>query len=277
MTDPLSSADRIDGRLVYAIGDVHGRYDLLIALLKQIASDVAVRAAGRRPVMIFCGDYIDRGPDSARVVETLVWLKRDKRFEVRLLKGNHEDAFLGSLEDMRASQRWLQVGGRATLRSYGVSLPGDLDDPKACHKACTDLAQRMPAAHLLLFRDLETMAVIGDYAFVHAGIRSGVPLREQSLRDLMWIREEFLQRTERFEKRIVHGHSWTGRQAGNPPQPDQRRHRRLQDGRSDRRPHPGRRVGCLSDRCRRERFGIGSSVPGWRASMRSGQGGPPRG
>lgn len=195
--------------MVYAIGDVHGRYDLLVGLLQQIASDVAVRAAGRRPVIIFLGDYIDRGPDSAKVLEALVWLKRDKRFDVRLLKGNHEDAFLGSLEEKRASQRWLQVGGRATLRSYGVSLPSDLDDPQACYQACADLARRMPASHLLLVRDLEPMAIIGDYAFVHAGIRAGVALRAQSLRDLMWIREEFLQHTDRFEKRIVHGHSWT--------------------------------------------------------------------
>ena len=209
MTDSPASADRIDGRLVYAIGDIHGRYDLLIDLLGQIAADVAAQAAGRRPIIIFCGDYIDRGPDSAKVVETLVWLKQDKRFDTRLLKGNHEDAFLESLNNVKASRRWLQVGGRATLRSYGVSVPGDLEDQQACHKACNDLAHQMPASHLLLFKDLEAMAVIGDYAFVHAGIRSGVKLRDQSLRDLMWIREEFLDRTERFEKRIVHGHSWS--------------------------------------------------------------------
>lgn len=209
MTNTQPSADRIDGRLVYAIGDIHGRYDLLVDLLKRIAADVEVRAAGRRPVLIFCGDYIDRGPDSARVVEALIWLKQDERFETRLLRGNHEGAFLGSLEDAKASQRWLQVGGRATLRSYGANLPDDLEDQQACLKACNDLAEEMPPSHLLLLRDLEAMAVIGDYAFVHAGIRPGVSLSDQSLRDLLWIREEFLERTERFEKRIVHGHSWT--------------------------------------------------------------------
>lgn len=201
----MPSPDHVEGRLVYAIGDVHGRYDLLTDMLGQIVADVAAQAAGRRPTLIFCGDYVDRGPDSAKVVEALIWLKRDGRFDLHLLKGNHEDALLAFLHDPEARSRWLQVGGRATLSSYGVAPPGASDDPQACRDR---LAELMPASHLLLLSNLEEMAVIGDYAFVHAGVRPGVALAEQSPRDLMWIRDEFLEQTGRFEKRIVHGHSW---------------------------------------------------------------------
>jgi len=208
---PASSPapEHVDGRLVYAVGDVHGRYDLLKEMLGRIAADLAGRKDRRRPVLIFCGDYIDRGPDSARVVETLAWLQRDGRFELHLLKGNHEDAFLAFMDEPEERSRWLQVGGRATLHSYGVDPPTDLSDPQACRRACDALAAQMPPAHRQLLEELETMVVIGDYAFVHAGVRPEVKLADQAPRDLMWIREGFLERTERFEKRIVHGHSWT--------------------------------------------------------------------
>lgn len=209
MSEPQPQAHRVDGRLIYAIGDVHGRYDLLTDLLGQIATDIAARAAGRRPLLIFCGDYIDRGPDTAKVMEALLWLQADGRVEVRLLMGNHEEAFLQALTNPKASQRWLQVGGRATLRSYDVGVPDDLDDAAACHRACTSLAEGMPPSHLAVLRTLEMMVVVGDYAFVHAGVRAGVALGDQTPRDLLWIRDDFLSETRRFEKRIVHGHSWS--------------------------------------------------------------------
>ena len=212
MLSPAPSPDRINGRLVYAIGDVHGRYDLLTDLLERIAADITRCGEGRRPVLIFCGDYIDRGPQSAEVVESLIWLRTDRRFDLHLLKGNHEDALLAFLDTPDTASRWLQVGGRATLSSYGVSPPHDINDPQACLEARDDLARRMPSSHRLLLAELETMVVIGDYAFVHAGVRPGVKLADQSPRDLMWIREGFLERRERFEKRIVHGHSWTSAQ-----------------------------------------------------------------
>jgi len=207
---PLATRDRIDGRLVYAVGDIHGRYDRLKELLNRLAGDVRDRAPRRKPVLIFCGDYIDRGPDTAQVLEALGWLQRDGRFEVRLLKGNHEDAFQGFMDSPDTRSRWLQVGGRATLISYGVSPPERPDDPDACRTAHQALCARMPAAHRALIDGLELMVTIGDYAFVHAGIRPERPLADQTPRDLMWIREGFLDRGERFEKRIVHGHSWTG-------------------------------------------------------------------
>lgn len=215
----MEQADRIDGQLVYAVGDVHGRYDLLKEMLGLIAADLREQAPRSRPFLVFCGDYVDRGPDSAETLEALIWLKRDDRFRLRMLKGNHEDALLGFMQSPETRGRWLRVGGRATLESYGVDCPRDPDDPQACRLASEALATQMPAAHQQLLGNLELSVIIGDYAFVHAGIRPEVSLARQSPHDLMWIREGFLGRTERFEKRVVHGHSWTG------PEPEVRSNR----------------------------------------------------
>jgi serine/threonine protein phosphatase 1 len=200
---------RVAGELVYAIGDIHGRYDLLKDMLARIVTDAAGRADGRKPILVLCGDYIDRGPDSASVLTALDWIRRDERFALRALKGNHEQAFLAFLKDPQDGAGWLRFGGDATLRSYGVRPPEDFDDIDARIRARDDLLERMPASHLRVLQGLETMAVIGDYAFVHAGIRPGVALTKQRLDDLLWIRNGFLDHTRPFEKRIVHGHSWT--------------------------------------------------------------------
>jgi serine/threonine protein phosphatase 1 len=196
------------GELVYAIGDIHGRYDLLIEMLGMIVADALGRQNKRVPILVTCGDYVDRGPDSARVLTALEWIRRDGRFRLRALKGNHEAAFLAFLSDPCDGTAWLGFGGDATLRSYGVRPPIDFHDPIDLVRARDDLLERMPAAHLRVLQELEMMVVLGDYAFVHAGIRPGVPLARQKAEDLLWIRGPFLDRTEPFEKRIVHGHSW---------------------------------------------------------------------
>jgi len=198
----------IAGELVYAVGDVHGRYDLLKAMLATIVADASDRARGRLPILVLCGDYVDRGPDSARVLTALDWIRRDGRVRPRLIKGNHEAAFLSFLKAPEDGEAWLRFGGDATLRSYGVTPPSDPADQAEMIRARDDLLEHMPAAHLRLLRELELMAIIGDYAFVHAGIRPGVPLARQKAEDLLWIRSPFLDQTRRFEKRIVHGHSW---------------------------------------------------------------------
>jgi len=200
---------RIGGALVYAIGDVHGRYDLFREMLALIAADIPRRAAGRRPVLVPCGDYIDRGPQSAEVLAALDWLRRDPRIELHAIKGNHEQKFLAFIKNPADGLSWLTFGGDATLRSYGVAPPIDFEDGDDCLRARDDLLERMPAAHVKLLEELEMMAIIGDYAFVHAGIRPGVKLARQRDQDLMWIRDGFLEQTRTFEKRIVHGHSWT--------------------------------------------------------------------
>jgi len=198
----------VAGELVYAVGDIHGRYDLLIEMLEQIVDDALPRQRGRVPILVTCGDYVDRGPDSARVLTALDWIRRDGRVRLHAIKGNHEAAFLGFLTDPQDGAPWLNFGGDATLRSYGVRPPADFQDTAELVRARDDLLEKMPAAHLRVMQELEMMAVVGDYAFVHAGIRPGVPLSKQKTDDLLWIRGPFLDRTERFEKRIVHGHSW---------------------------------------------------------------------
>jgi serine/threonine protein phosphatase 1 len=207
VTPPGSGAG---GRLVYAIGDVHGRYDLLKALLAQIVGDCRVRAAEQRPMLVFCGDYIDRGSQSAEVVEALLWLRGRPEFETRLLKGNHEQGMLQFLATPEAGRGWLRFGGDATLASYGVRPPRQDDDDAALVQARDALEIRLPPEHRALMEGLELMVVVGGYAFVHAGVRPGVPLAEQAEGDLLWIRDEFLNASGPFEKVIVHGHSWSG-------------------------------------------------------------------
>lgn len=192
--------------LVYAVGDIHGRYDLLLGLLKLLRKDAYSRAAARRPLLIFCGDYVDRGPESAKVIEALLWLQDRADYELRFLKGNHEQALLGFLED--PGTPWLEFGGLSTLRSYGLDVPGTgaVQDPRRLR----DLFEAtLPPAHLQFLRNLRLSATCGDFLFVHAGVRPGIPLRLQSENDLLWIRDEFLNSTRAFKRMIVHGHSWS--------------------------------------------------------------------
>lgn len=200
---------KVDGQLVYAIGDVHGCYLLLRELLARIAADAEATAEGRRPIIILLGDLIDRGPHSAQVVESVAWLLRFHPFEVRLLMGNHERAMLTFIEQPENAAEWLSFGGDATLLSYGVEPPPP-GAPVATLIAARDaLLQRMPATHLHCLQQALPMLELGDYAFVHAGIRPGKAITEQEEADTLWIGAEFTASTERFGKIIVHGHSIT--------------------------------------------------------------------
>jgi serine/threonine protein phosphatase 1 len=200
------------GELVYAVGDVHGCYDLLKELLAEVAADAAARGGERRPVVIFLGDYVDRGPQSAQVLDALIWLRGREDLEIHLLKGNHEQALLEFLDAPEAGGPWLSFGGAETLTSYGVAPPAPDAEPAAYRQARDALLERMPAGHLKLLLQLESMVVMGDYAFVHAGIRPGTPLEEQDETDLMWIRRGFIDHPGPFPKIIVHGHTWLSEQ-----------------------------------------------------------------
>lgn len=193
-----------DGMIVYAIGDVHGERALLERLLDLIRQDTAERPEA--PVAVFLGDYIDRGPDSRGVLE-LICGNPLPGVAVRRLLGNHERAMLDFLDAPQGNAGWLDFGGIACLDSYGVRMqPGSRDAARLT--ACRDdLRDRLPAAHLALLRSLEPWAAYGDYLFVHAGIRPGIPLAEQAVADLLWIREPFLNWSGPHEKVVVHGHS----------------------------------------------------------------------
>lgn len=194
------------GRLIYAIGDIHGRAELLDQILTVIAEDAAPRNA-EHPLIIFVGDYIDRGPDSAGVVDSVLKLKAGGSFDVRALKGNHEQAILHFIDDWSFGPVWAKHGGAATLRSYGVTPPQDLTDAEAWQPAQAALEAAIPTSHRLFYCGLELMVTVGDYVFVHAGVRPGVPLQRQTETDLLWIRSEFLKAEGPFEKIIVHGHT----------------------------------------------------------------------
>lgn len=200
------------GELIYAIGDIHGSYDLMVELLAFAVEDTLTRARSRLPMFVFCGDYIDRGPDSAKVIEALTLIQRRADLELHLLKGNHEQALLAFLDNPREGAMWLQCGGAETLKSYGVEPPAPDSAAAAMDQARDQLLARMPASHLLLFQSLKLMVTAGDYAFVHAGVRPGVSLARQAEHDLLWMRRGFIDAAGPFEKVIVHGHTWTSDQ-----------------------------------------------------------------
>ena len=196
------------GQLVYAIGDIHGRADLLALLLAVIISDAARSKGSKRRTLVFLGDYIDRGHDSRRVVDMLL---RDlpEGFDVHFLKGNHESIMLDFLEDPSYLGQWLANGADATFRSYGMDVAELIRKgapPETWRRA---FLASLPEAHRDFFETLELAVSFGDYFFVHAGVRPGIPLVRQAEHDLLWIRNEFLLYEEDFGKVVVHGHSPT--------------------------------------------------------------------
>ncbi len=195
-----------EGRLIYAIGDVHGRLDLLEALVGKLLADAVESRPERQPMLILLGDYIDRGEDSAGVLSFIQRLQALDVFETRALKGNHEQAMLDFLHDATFGPTWVRYGGAQTLQSYGVAVPDPRGDPKAWEAARIALAAAA-AEHMPLLETLELLIVVGDYAFVHAGVMPGTPLDQQVERDLLWIREAFMASDLAHEKIIVHGHT----------------------------------------------------------------------
>lgn len=200
-----STASVPRGTRVYAVGDIHGRLDLLDALLDQITRD-ADDAPNLVKSLIFLGDYIDRGPDSARVIERLI-NGLPPMFSTVCLRGNHEDVMVRFLSDLRAAPGWLTYGGRATLASYGVPAPPPDAPPAELAEAQRALNLALPEPHRAFLSGLRCQATLGDYHFVHAGVRPGVPLDRQKDADRLWIRHEFLNSSHDHGKIIVHGHT----------------------------------------------------------------------
>lgn len=192
-----------EGIRVYAIGDIHGCSHLLDALHEQIARD-AKRFRGEK-VVVYLGDFIDRGHDSKGVIERLLHAV-PAGMTPRYVKGNHDAALLAFLVDPGTYRVWRSFGAAETLQSYGVSPPL-FDAMDQFESARVALAAALPREHLAFFNHLELKVEIGDYVFCHAGVRPGVALDDQSEEDLLWIREEFLNSNRSFGKVIVHGHT----------------------------------------------------------------------
>ena len=190
------------GERIYAIGDIHGRLDLFLALMTKIHEDLS-----QRPVMrcrcIILGDFIDRGPQSRQLMEVL---SESASTNLVVLKGNHEAALVDvRLGDHDAAELWVAYGGLATLASFGVDV--DTIDPTDTGAIIAIVRQVISAEMAAWLARLPLSLAIGGYFFVHAGIRPGVPIARQSERDLLWIRDEFLTSTIDHGLRIVHGHS----------------------------------------------------------------------
>jgi len=191
---------------VYAIGDIHGRSDLLADLHNRIRADASLAVQGTRCVVIYLGDYVDRGPDSPGVIDTL--LSRPLPGFARVfLRGNHEAQFLDFMEHGKGGGEWLRLGGDATIHAYRVPWPTTGDEHERLAALAANLSRAVPREHKDFLRSLRNFASIGDYFFVHAGVDPMRPLDDQDPRDLLWIRRRFLDWQENFGKIVVHGHS----------------------------------------------------------------------
>lgn len=210
LVEPAPLAGRMptvpDGLRIYAIGDVHGRLDLLRQIEAQIEAD-ARSAGAMRIVQVMLGDYVDRGPDSRGVIEHLRVESQGR--QIVALRGNHEVYIL----DMQPQTfpRWCRLGGRETLLSYGLDLSGfDETAVEACAPELIERAREVvPQDHMAFLAATQLTWRCGDYFFVHAGLRPAVPLAAQDPHDLIWIREEFLDDDEDRGLVVVHGHTPT--------------------------------------------------------------------
>ncbi|MWV27275.1 metallophosphoesterase family protein [Aurantiacibacter rhizosphaerae] len=201
---PAIAAHVPDGQRVYAVGDIHGRSDLLIALIEAIEIDNRDNPAAVTTVILL-GDLIDRGPDSVNV---LALAREWRKFrDVRILAGNHEEMFLRSFDDVDLLRHFLRHGGRETLMSYG--LPKRLFTASSLEEIMEAMEKVVPQSDRDFIASFENIVSIGDYIFVHAGIEPGLPLAEQSEAKLRWIREPFLSYRDAHEGVVIHGHTIT--------------------------------------------------------------------
>ena len=207
MSKNKTNAITPDGCRIYAIGDIHGRADLLAKLLNQIVLHTRSQVGEPRQILIFLGDYINRGPQAKEVIDILT-SGLPRGFEAIFLKGNHEvllERFL--CDPVGQLGVWLTYGGNTTLASYGVNAE-KVELGEGFPIRCRDLfTEAMPPSHKTFFEELTPCVSMGDYFFVHAGVRPGVPLEDQSEDDLLWISKEFLEYNGPFDKIVVHGHT----------------------------------------------------------------------
>ena len=192
-----------NGVRIYAIGDIHGRVDLLNAVFKRIDADLEQNPISLG-IEVYLGDYVDRGPASREVLDQLV--VRNQTFRTVFLKGNHEAHLMSFTTNPLILEDWRQLGGLETLMSYGI-VPLIHTGADAQVRIAAAFDQALPTTHRRFLSNLKLSFTCGDFFFVHAGIRPGVPLTKQREEDLLWIRRDFLLCEEEFSKIIVHGHT----------------------------------------------------------------------
>lgn len=203
MRAPRLVIDPSEPAVVYAIGDVHGCLDALIALEERIVADAA--GIEGRKLIVMLGDYVDRGPKSAAVIYHLT-ASPPAGFERICLRGNHDDAFLAFLDGDPSGDWVLDHGAEQTFASYGLDMEAlALDGVR--HMLREAIRAAVPASHVEFLRQLPVLLTIGTDIFVHAGLRPGRPLAEQTDDDLMWIRRSFLDLGPGLPVRVFHGHT----------------------------------------------------------------------
>lgn len=205
----LNASSAPDDVVLFGIGDVHGRAELLDVLVDEIGREAeSAAAAGKATAAIFLGDYIDRGPCSRAVIDRLIALRNERRFESVFLRGNHEQFLLDLIDDRARSTVWLDYGGVQTLAAYGVEVGHeDADDPARLAAATR---KAVPLTHVAFMRQLELTEQRGDYLFVHAGLRPDRLVNEQSDADFLWFRA-YSDEPPVHGKVVVHGHTPHGR------------------------------------------------------------------
>lgn len=191
--------------VIYAIGDIHGESGKLDLLHSMIRADARSRKATRK-VVIYLGDYVDRGEDSAGVIERLAGGPMSD-FETVFLKGNHEEFLLHFMETGDSASGWFHNGGLNTLESYGVEMRGHSLWRPDSGDLREQLREKLPVAHREFLAGLALNHIEGDYLFVHAGLRPGRPLEDQTPADMLWIRNLFLNSDEDYGFIVVHGHT----------------------------------------------------------------------
>jgi len=190
---------------IYVVGDIHGRVDLLSRLHGHIRDDVK-SSMRRRHLIVYLGDYVDRGETSKTVIDLLLD-ESVEGFETIFLKGNHEEMMLGFLENAAVGAMWLHNGGDATVYSYGIRMTSPSSVDRRYFEMQQALREKLPDRHLAFLRDLGLYHIEGGYLFVHAGVQPGIPIENQTSQDLLWIREEFIASRADHGHCVVHGHT----------------------------------------------------------------------
>jgi serine/threonine protein phosphatase 1 len=197
------SASMDPGGLVYAVGDIHGRYDLVVSLVDRIFEDAA--GFGETPRLVFLGDYIDRGEQSRETLEFLTDLAERGEAETVFLMGNHEQMLMRFLREPKAGWRWLRYGGLQTLLSYGVSHVGNPGTEGEVARLQSALLDAMEP-HMPFFSRLQLSHRAGNVFFAHAGADPALPTDQQEIATLLWGCERFRTADRRDGIWVVHGH-----------------------------------------------------------------------
>ncbi len=194
-----------ENQRVYAVGDIHGRADLVERIHEIIISDAAEHSH-KKNFIVYLGDYLDRGPYARETIDLLI-SSQPPGFERVYLMGNHEQILLNFLDEPSILSMWLGVGGGSTLMSYGLKPPGSGFSEQKAHEVRDELREKIPAEHIGFIKNLRQSFPAGDYLFVHAGIRPAVPIEDQTPDDIYWIRDEFLNSDADHGKMVIHGHT----------------------------------------------------------------------